>query len=325
MTDANNANDLAPVKSLLSGKESHVRQASRWLPLTFGAVILCWFAYLVMFPVLWLKYGNGCLILVPTVGVYLCTWLGYYWHELWHNYFPGLNNQLCSDLVAYLLLADPQTYRLVHASHHKYLHTADDLEMHCVDWKRSLFARRLQFVGELLFGNIAWEFNHRICLLRDRRANPLASLRAVLIHLLYLASIMLAANWVLPGAWEPAIASFWLTLWIGSWSTRQNQWIEHLGIQSELPQAESALLTRNMSSETFAGWLFNLMNHHDAETHLFHHTDPKLNSRNVEGLELPEMAVTITMSQYASIVLQHARGLFTAPEADSVGLSVFAR
>jgi hypothetical protein len=90
---------------------------------------------------------------------------------------------------------------------------------------------------------------------------------------------------------------------------RHVQWIEHLGILSDGSLAERNLLTRNLSSATLGGRLFNFIFHYDAQEHVFHHTEPRINSRGAPDLTLPPGAQTITLGEYPRLLWSHYRSL----------------
>lgn len=71
------------------------------------------------------------------------------------------------------------------------------------------------------------------------------------------------------------------------------------------------LLTRNLSSATWAGWLFNLVNHDDAREHVYHHTEPRLNSRGVPGLELPTGSSSVTFGEYLRLLRDYRRRVYS--------------
>jgi hypothetical protein len=287
-----------------------IDERARWLTARLGVVVLLWFCYVLAVPILWKRHGAVALLLVPTAGVYLFTWLGYYRHELWHRYFPHVDNRRWFDFVSYLLFSDPQVYRLAHVSHHVAIHTPGDWEFFCADWTTDRARRRRQFFAELLLGNIAWELASFQRLWKARGASVLrAGLAATAKRAGLLGLVMLTCSWLEPGSAGLCLVSYALTVWAGSVMTRQNQWIEHLGIVSDGALAERNLLSRNLSSATWAGWLVNALNHQDAREHVFHHTEPRVNSRGVSGLPLPPGAQTVSLGDYGRLLRRYHRSL----------------
>jgi len=286
-----------------------IREAAIFLPFRLAAVSFLWCAYLFSASLWWAQYSSFAVLLVPTVGAYLFSGLAFYRHELWHRYFPKINNTAWYDFVSYLLFSDPQVYRAAHASHHKFVHTPDDLEFFCQDWVTDRHRRKRQFILELLFGNVAWELSSFGRLRQRGQATLRARLVAFAKQLAIFAFLLVLVAWMQPGAGRFFFATCALTIWCGAVMSRHVQWIEHLGIVSDGSLAGRNLLTRNLCSDTVLGWLFNVLSHHDAREHVFHHTEPKLNSRGLAGLQLPPDARTIALSEYPRILWSYCRNL----------------
>lgn len=285
-----------------------VKQASTGLRPRLYMMVAAWVGYLLLMPRLVMAYGWPAVALIPTLGVFLLSWMGYYRHELWHSYFAGANNPRWFDLLSWLLFSDPAVYRIAHPAHHKYVHTLRDIEFFCEHYEDRA-RRRLQFKLELIFGNMAWELTCLHRLFHEGKYTRWASRfclvkRAALFFLLNGVS-----RWLTPGSGWYYFGCYLATLWIGSLVTRHNQWIEHLGILSDGTIAERNLLTRNVSSDTFLGRVFNFMNHDDAKEHVFHHTEPQLNTRGFPGLTLPPGSRTITLPEYGRLLVEHYRSL----------------
>ena len=288
-----------------------VKAASAHIKWTLFAILSAWCAYLLGLPALVLRFGwPVAVLMVPTVGVFMLSWLGYYRHELWHNYVAGVHNPTWFNLVSYLLFSDPAVYRIAHPRHHKFVHTTADIEFFCENYETDRKARKRQFIAELIFGNMAWELTCLHRLFREgmytRWQSRLCFLKRVALWTVQLQ----VCKWWLPGSGWLFFYSYAGSVWAGSLVTRHNQWIEHLGICANgAPLAERNLLTRNVRSDTLLGRLFNFLNHDDATEHVFHHTEPQLNTRGFPGLTLPPGARTVTVPQYAGILVDHYRSL----------------
>lgn len=289
---------------------ARVQSASRYLPFALVGVVTGWLVYIFAVPYLWHRFGLVALLLVPTVGVYFFTWLGYYRHELWHNYFPRFDNQAWYNFLSHLILADPQVFSVAHSTHHRFVHTPRDLEFFPEHWETDRKKCRRQFLLELVFGNVAWEF---ITFERLRKSGQLDMktctvdfIQRCVLNLCFLAFglfVLQAELWL-------SLTSYSLTIWAGALMTRLNQWVEHLGIEMDGSLADRNRLVRNLSSATWGGKLFNFMNHYHAEEHVFHHSDPRYNTRAVTGLGgLPAGANTITFRQYVKILVNHYRSM----------------
>ena len=288
---------------LAPGRKTEARVSS------LVAVMALWIAYLIATPLAWTRYGPVALLLAPTVGVFLYTWLGYLRHELWHDYFPRIHNPTWFDAVSYLIWADPQLYRRAHPTHHSHVHTTGDMEFFCERWATDRGRARRQFVCELALGNVAWE----VATMWRLRREP-GTWRRIATSLVWRSAISLGllatVAWLAPGrGWLRFLCVSTLTIWLGAVMTRHLQWVEHLGILGNGPLAARNLLTRNLSPSTPLSWLFNFVNHDDAREHVLHHTQPQQNTRGLPGLVLPAGAREVTIGGYARVLADHYRSL----------------
>lgn len=287
-----------------------IRASSHTLRYRLFALMSVWFAYVLAMPWLIIHTSGAAALLIPTLGVFLVSFLGYYRHELWHNYFPGLYNPTWFNFVSYMLFSDPAVYRIAHPAHHKYVHTTQDIEFFCEDYETDRPRRKRQFVLELIFGNMAWELTCLHRLFRENKYTRWGSRACLAKRAALFFTLHTICRALVPGSGWLFFWCYLTTIWTGSVVTRHNQWIEHLGIVANGASiAERNLLTRNVRSGTLSGWLFNFMNHDDATEHVFHHTEPQLNTRGFAGLELPPGARTVTLSEYAGLLVDHYRSL----------------
>jgi len=268
-----------------------------------------WFAYLVITSIVWLKSIPLALILIATVGQYLMTWLGYMRHELWHNYFPGINNQWFFNLVAYLLWTDPKIYGLAHITHHRDLHTTKDMEFFCENYETNPFKRKIQFIFELLFGNIAWEISMMYRLTKSGQLTLGYQLWMMTLRIALLVAACFVIDYFYPRTGGAFAFVFLFTIWLGAILTRHDQWIEHLGINSKAPLADRIRLVRNLPDSHWTNRLWNFLNHNDPRGHYFHHAYPQLNMRVVSGQKLPEGIPTITIPQYFAFLWNYFKTL----------------
>lgn len=296
--------------------DHEVRATTRGIVIDYGATInfvivfITWLAYVVLAPLLWLQSPWLALLVIPLIGGYLASWLLYYRHELWHNYFPGLNNERALDLVSYTLMSIPQAYRVCHGSHHKHVHTYEDMEFFCQDYATDRTKRRRQFLLEVFFGNIAWEWSTTFRLARAGKISSRDRIKARIGSLTFLAIAAGLSYWIQPGNTLYLLLTFVLTAWLGAVVTRQSQWIEHLGIHANgCSLHERDMLTRNLPSNTTLGWLVNFYTHNDAREHVLHHTEPGQNLRAVDGLSLPKEAHTTTVGEHLWRLWSHYRSL----------------
>ncbi|GEM_PF-934782 len=261
-----------------------------------------WIAYLVSGAILWLKSVPAALFLIIFVGTYLVSWMGYMRHELWHNYFPGVNNQFFFRLVSYLLFSDPKVYEIAHVTHHRDLHTVRDIEFCCEGYATKRLKRKWLFISEFLFGNVAWEAYTVFRLSRAGQMSYFRTAWSLGLRLLMVLGFCFLADFIFPGTGKVMAWFYFLTIWFGAVLTRHDQWIEHLGIVSEASLAERIRLCRNLPNIHWTNRLWNIFNHNDPRGHYFHHAYPQLNLRDYNDMELPPGVPKITIPQYLSIL-----------------------
>lgn len=293
---------------LKADQVTRLRELAKKLPPLLIGVMASWVAYLIVVPYLCATVSPWFLLAIPTVGLYIFGWLGYYRHELWHSYFPGLHNPTFYDVVSALLFSDPQVYRTCHPTHHKFIHTTRDLEFFTEDYENNRSRRRRQYVLELLFGNIAWELYTFQRLHKEGRIRVVSARRSWFHRSLGVAALLIVAYLLDPMAPVYSVIVFVGTLWLGALLTRHNQWLEHLGIVSDGDILQRNHLTRNLDKRSIAGKLCGFFTHEDSDAHIYHHTDGRIPSRNT-GLPLPDGALTISMREYLGILVKHYREL----------------
>lgn len=297
----------APSKDFL--KDMHARQGVM-VSVNLVTVIVLWYLYLVGVACLWFHSVPATLVMIVTVGGFLFTWLAYYRHELWHNYFPGINNPRFFDLVSFMMFSDPQVYRIAHPAHHKYVHTIRDIEFFCERHDQDPAKRKRQFLLELLFGNMAWELVTLHRLYAEGKADRWEARKALFKRLGLLALAAVAAAFVDPRGSLMILPTFLLTAFVAAHATRHNQWIEHLGLRDDggtLHQRD--MLTRNLPNRGILNRLWNFYNHNDPLDHVLHHTEPKYNTRGVAGVPMPVGSVYTSIPEHFGRVVAHYRSL----------------
>lgn len=276
-------------------------------PLPVIGSILAWVAFLFAMPVLWMRSVPLALLAVLTAGGYLAVGLGYYRHELHHNYFRPFSRQLY-HLTSLLLFSDPQIFRIAHPLHHGAVHTVDDIEFYCQDYRTNPVLRRWQFAMELLFGNAAWEFHTWLRLRREGKYDKVEGHIWFLLRAALMIGLGTASERLVPGSFYPFLICYGLTLWWGAVVSRHNQWLEHAGILSEGPYEERNRLTRNLSNDGVLNKLWNFYHRNDPREHVNHHVKAGINSRLVPS-SLPEGAVVTNVTEYPGILLAYWRSL----------------
>ncbi len=120
----------------------------------FYICLLAWPLYLFLIPYAFHLLGWWSLSFMIFPGAWLFAWVAYLMHESWHKYVPGVPSDLFYNLFAFMLITDPQIYRLAHGAHHGEVHTWKDMEFHPWGKIEPKALRRLYNLMEIVFGNI---------------------------------------------------------------------------------------------------------------------------------------------------------------------------
>ena len=159
----------------------------------FYVCLLAWPLYLFLIPYAFHRFGWWSLVLMIFPGAWLFSWVAYLMHESWHKYVPSLPSDLFYYLFGFMLITDPQVYRLVHGYHHAEVHTWKDAEFHPWGKIKSKGLRRLYNLMEIVFGSIFLQLVTTLRLLfqppDDQRFRLWLALLSPLVWLLFLGSI----------------------------------------------------------------------------------------------------------------------------------------
>jgi len=272
-------------------------------------VFVLWYFYLLSATILWMKSPLLSIFLMFLCAPFIVSWMGYIRHELWHNYFPGLPNKLLYNFVAMSLFSDPQIYGIAHATHHKYLHTTNDLEFFCEGYEKSSEKRRFQFWFEFFLGNVGWEINAMFRFWKFKEFSKIKHSVSLVLRLAIFAVICFVVNIYVPGSWPIFGIIYVLSIWIGAVVTRHDQWIEHLGIIHNGNLSERIYKTRNLPDNHWSNQIWNMLNHNDPRGHYFHHAYPYLNLRDITHLKLPKECARTTIPKYIQLLRKHYRSL----------------
>ena len=273
----------------------------------FYACLLAWPLYLFLIPYVFhlLRWWSLFFMIFP--GAWLFAWVAYLMHESWHKYVPGMPSDLFYYLFSFMLITDPQVYRLVHGSHHAEVHTWKDTEFHPWGKIEPKVLRRLYNLMEIVFGSIFLQLVTTLRLLsqpRDEKPFRLwLALVSPLVWLIFLGSIGWASYSVFGLAHTEVGISYMLTYFWGSLVQHNSQLIEHGNLIIEGEWEERTIKTRNLRRDGVLGKLFLFLTHDDSREHVLHHTLVQVYSRPFPGqVPLPQDAVFITLRNYLKIV-----------------------
>jgi fatty acid desaturase len=87
-------------------------------------------------------------------GVLLFTWVGYLMHESWHKYVPNVPNGLFFSVLSWMLLTDPQLYKMLHGGHHMNVNSWEDRELHSLGKISDLVLMMIYNYVEVILGTV---------------------------------------------------------------------------------------------------------------------------------------------------------------------------
>lgn len=284
--------------------------AQRW---KFWAALALWPLFLVTLPVAWERHPLLGLGYTLFPGVYLFTWLGYLMHESWHRYVPGLPHALLFRLYAWMLLTDPQVYRIAHASHHRDVNSYGDLELYPFGRIEPAWRRRVYHLLQVLMGGAFSMPMVGVGLARHpvyrRHYRPREALVSALVWGVLLALVATTGAALSGAGLWPVLGMLALVYWLGGLVAHHSQLVQHGNLIVEGDLDHRNVASRNLASDGFGARLFLFLTHQDAREHVVHHTRTGLYNRPFPGrVPLPDGAVRIQLRDYARILLDMLAG-----------------
>jgi hypothetical protein len=270
-------------------------------------VLFAWPLYLLLLPIGVAHWGAWSLLLMVFPGVWLFTWLGFLMHESWHTYVPGIPHQFFYTAFSWLLVTDPQIYRLLHGFHHSRVHTWDDTEFHPFGEIKNRFLRIINNFLELSMGAAYLVVVSSFAVVHQERYKKKYRFDKLLISLVVWTAFYCGWGYVSHALFAIPLLTVALayaaTLWLGSFVFHHSQLIEHGNLIKPGNWNERNLFTRNLSAQGMAARLFLLLTHGDSREHVLHHSRTAVHSRPFPGLfPMPPQAVYITIRNYLTVM-----------------------
>jgi fatty acid desaturase len=273
----------------------------------FWFCLVSWPLYLLVIPWLFHLWGWWSLLFMIFPGVWLFTWVGLLMHEAWHRYVPGLPHHFFYYAFGFMLLTDPQIYRLVHGSHHADVNSWDDAEFHPLGRISRDGLRRVYNLLEILLGNIFWNLVATLTvptLPRYRsRYRRWLTLTSFVVWIMFLGGLASASLTIFPVTLAELAVSFFISYYLGAVILHHSQLIQHGNLIGAGDWRSRAMLTRNLKNDGFCERFFNFLTHNDSREHILHHTKVAVYTRPFPGrLPLPGGAVFISLGDYLKIL-----------------------
>lgn len=276
----------------------------RW---KFYFVAVAWPVFVLGLP--WVFHHSILLALALMVfpGGYLFTWAGLLMHEAWHRYVPDVPNGIFYNYFSWILLTDPQIYKVLHGTHHAQVNSWDDREFHPLGRLANPVARRVYNLFEIMLG-VGFIVVVSSLMLpvhpQFKQKYRLASmLLSVLVVTLFFGGVMALNSLVLHVPGREIAAALLLNIWVDSLLLHHSQLIEHGNLIVAGDWNARNLQVRNLKADGFVEKIFLFLTHGDAREHVLHHTLVSVYSRPFPGtIPMPPAPVYITLKDYSKIL-----------------------
>lgn len=276
----------------------------RW---KFYFVLITWPLYLFFLPQVYRFLGLSTILLMIFPGVYLFTWTGYLMHECWHKYVPDIPNQFFYQMFSWLLVTDPQIYKMLHGGHHLNVNTWDDTEFHPLGKIKNIHLQRLYNLLEILLG-VAFITFISLCTLPGNpkykqkfKWNSLIT--AIVAWIVLFGGVGWLAHLVFNLTVSQIVIPLIFNLWLCSFILHHSQLVEHGNLIVNGSYQERNIKTRNLRNRGLFERIFLFLTHNDSREHVLHHTMVTVYSRPFPGkVPMPEEAVYISFKDYLQIL-----------------------
>jgi hypothetical protein len=282
----------------------------------FYFVIIAWPAYFFVLPFIFEQFGAWSLVFMIFPGLYIFTWVGFLMHEAWHKYVPNIPSDGLYYVLAFMLLTDPQVYKMLHGFHHSMVHTWDDTEFHPAGYIKSHTKRQLYNIAEVFLGiaflsgvAAAVVPKHPRFKARYKRWKAAASLPVILA---FIGSIAFASHMYFGVPFLTIVLSYLISIWIHSVLLHQSQLVEHGNIIVEGDFNSRNIWTHNLSDKKIPEKTFLFLTHGDSREHVLHHTIVSVYSRPFpHKVPMPPESVYITLKDHLGVLKQMLKGEVT--------------
>ncbi len=273
----------------------------------FYFTAIAWPIYIFLIPFVFAKSKPLSIIFMLFPGVYLYTWMACLMHECWHKYVPNIPNNAFYNLFSYMLLTDPQIYRLLHGGHHAKVNTWDDTEFHPLGRISNTLSRRLYNFLEIVIGVIfIFGLHMHIITTHEKYKTKYkrnSNILSITLWIVIYGTLGLLSALTFNLNTSQIIAPILISFWLGAFFIHHAQMIEHANLIIEGDVHQRNVKLRNLKYETLPQKFFHFLTHSDTREHVIHHTNVAIYSRPFPKiLPIPEDAVFISLADYAKIL-----------------------
>jgi len=270
-------------------------------------LVIAWPAYVLFLPMIYAQLGWISIAFMLFPGAYLYIWIALLMHECWHKYVPGINHSFFYNLYSFMLVTDPQLYKLVHGHHHSKVNTWQDVEFHPFGRIKNSFLRRLHNFAEIFIGIIYMIPilmqvlpKHETYASKYRHSMHYIAIAAWIVIYGTLAALSIT---IFDLTIMQIVVPFVISSWICSLALHHTQLIEHANLIVEGDFHQRNIQTRNLRRIGILENICHFLTHSDPRQHVLHHTMVQRHSRPFPyKIQSPENSVFISISQHMGIL-----------------------
>ncbi|MCF6311301.1 MAG: fatty acid desaturase [Verrucomicrobiales bacterium] len=236
--------------------------------------VVAWPAVILTAPLFWLYSPLAGILYALTIGLHVNTQLGLFYHESWHNGFfkKPRHNRSFFWIISFYLISSPQFYGIAHATHHKDIHTFNDLEFWPAKEHRSKLRARIALIFELFLGIIAWQVRVAPAIYKHKNYSSRTSILFIAGWIVMCSGLLYLSRLFYGDSYWYAFLAYGLHLWLFAVALRLLQFLEHLGITApDLDYTTRVHLTRNTQRQGLLNQLWHKITLNETAEHTLHH------------------------------------------------------
>jgi fatty acid desaturase len=277
----------------------------------FYFVLLAWPAYCIALPYVHRLIGWWSILFMLFPGAFLLNWMALLLHECWHRYVPNINNRFFYNLFSWLLLIDPQLFRLLHPAHHARVSTWDDREVHPFGDIKSRPLKILNNALELALGMLyivlAWQIVVPLHPDYQKRYRVSSLANTTLMVAAFLVFVATACRLAFGLSAIDIVVPLLVSYWLGGMVLHYSTLIQHGNLIVAGNLDERNRWVRSLRAAGPIEAIFLVLSHQDQ---VVHHTDPSVYARPFRNhlVAAPPGAILITARNFLTIAWDMLRG-----------------
>ncbi|MEH2304272.1 fatty acid desaturase [Nostoc sp.] len=269
--------------------------------------LVAWVVYLFFLPYVYASINIFSIFFMVFPGVYILCLLAQFVHECWHEYLPSIDNKFFYLILSWLIFIEPQTFDIVHPSHHTQVNTYNDMEFHPLGEIKNKLLRIIYNFLEICLGKIFVFIVADFQILKHKKLKQQYCFKKLIIsiwmRIFIWGGIGYTSHVILGVTTSQILISYLMTCWMGSFVVHHCELIEHGNLIIEGNLKERSLNTRNLKSSGILERFFLFITHNHCLEHSLHHSPSNIYTLPFPQTNaLPDETVYISFSEYLVIL-----------------------